>query len=207
VGCYDIIEENNKRFKVNSAVHYDPLKGLGKRYDKQILVPFGEYMPFEKQLDFIYRQIRWKSRFLPGKGPVVQQLDGIPYGFLICYEAIFPSLVRKSVQEGAELLVNITYDAWYGRTSAPHQHLLLAAVRSAEHGIPLIRLGTTGFSTVIDSLGRMGDKSNLFEQEVLLHTVKLVHLPSLYTRIGNAFAWLCVLIFGFGLVFLIKKKI
>ena len=125
---------------------------------------------------------------------------------MICYEAIFPSLVRSSVQQGAELLVNITYDAWYGRTSAPHQHLLLATVRSAEHGIPLIRLGTTVFSTVIDSLGRLGSKSRLFEQEVLLHTIKLVRLPSLYSRIGDAFAWFCVLIFVFGLVFLILKR-
>jgi len=206
LGCYDILEQNHKRFKVNSAVYFDPVKGLGKRYDKRILVPFGEYMPFEKQLNFIYRQIRWRSRFFPGKGPVVQRLEGIPFGFLICYEAIFPSLVRKSVQQGAELLVNITYDAWYGRTSAPHQHLLLTTVRSVEHGIPLIRLGTTGISTVIDSLGRIGPQSELFEQEVLLHTVKLIHLPSLYTRIGNAFAWLCGLIFLVVLVFMIFKK-
>jgi apolipoprotein N-acyltransferase len=179
---------------------------VGKRYDKQILVPFGEYMPFEKQLNFIYRQIRWRSRFIPGQGPVVQQLDGISYGFLICYEAIFPALVRRSVQHGAELLVNITYDAWYGRTSAPHQHLLLATIRSVEHGIPLIRLGTTGFTTVIDSLGRIGSKSRLFEQEVLLHTVKLVHLPSLYTRIGNVFAWFCGLTFLIAVIFMVVKK-
>jgi apolipoprotein N-acyltransferase len=150
-------------------------------------------MPFARQLDFIYRHISHRPSMSPGKDPVVQNLQDIPYGFLICYEAIFPSLVRETVQAGARLLVNITYDAWFGQTAAPYQHLWLASARSAENGIPLIRLGTTGISTIVDSLGRTGYLSHLFERRVLLYTVKLVWLPSLYSRIGDVFAWLCLL--------------
>ncbi len=192
---------DGKRFPSNSAIHVDPVGGMGKRYDKRFLVPFGEYMPFEKQLGFIYRHISHRSTVYPGKDPVVQTLQDIPYAFLICYEAIFPSLVRESVRAGAQLLVNITYDAWFGHTSASYQHLLLASARSAENGIPLIRLGTTGISTTIDSLGRMSTLSPLFERRVLIYTVKLIRLPSLYSRIGDVFSWLCVAVVIMALLF------
>lgn len=181
-----------KRFLCNSALHVHPEKGLGKRYDKRFLVPFGEYKPFEKQLGFIYRKISHRMTVYPGDDPVVENLQDIPYAFLICYEAIFPSLVRESVNAGARLLVNITYDAWFGRTSAPFQHLMLASARSVENGIPMIRLGTTGISTVVDSLGRMSSLSGLFERQVLIYTVKIIKLPSLYSMIGDLFSWFCV---------------
>jgi apolipoprotein N-acyltransferase len=181
-----------KRFLCNSAIHVDPENGMGKRYDKRFLVPFGEYKPFEKQLGFIYRHIDHRLTVYPGDDPVVQKLQGIPYAFLICYEAIFPALVRESVNAGARLLVNITYDAWFGRTSAPFQHLLLASARSVENGVPMIRLGTTGISTVVDSLGRMSILSPLFTRRVLVYPVRIVKLPSLYSRIGDLFSWLCV---------------
>ncbi len=205
LGGFHMKYKNGRRFPSNSAIQVDPKTGLGRCYNKRLLVPFGEYLPFEKQLSFIYRHISRRQVLYPGKDPVVQKLQGIPYAFLICYEAIFPSLVRESVRAGAHLLVNITYDAWFGRTSAPYQHLMLATARSVENGIPLVRLGTTGISTVIDALGRTGEQSELFQPRVLLYPVKLVRLPGLYTRIGNLFSWICVLFAVLGLIHVIIK--
>ncbi|MCK4836441.1 MAG: apolipoprotein N-acyltransferase, partial [Candidatus Aminicenantes bacterium] len=192
LGGYGNRQINNKYVPTNSAIHVDPHKGMGKQYDKQFLVPFGEYMPFEKHLSFIYSKINWKSRFHPGDDSVVQKIQNIPYAFLICYEAIFPSLSRQAVNRGARLLINITFDAWFGRTTAPYQHLMLATIRSAEMGIPLIRLATTGITTTVNALGEMGDLSSLFKQEVLLYEVPLVYLPTIYSRIGDIFAWICI---------------
>lgn len=193
LGGFNFRYENRRRYASNSAIHVDPLKGLGRRYDKRFLVPFGEYLPFYRQLDFIYRHISHHPNLSPGQDPVVERLQNIPYGFLICYEAIFPSLVRETVRAGARLLVNITYDAWFGRTAAPLQHLWLASARCAENGLPMIRLATTGISTTVNALGQMGRLSPLFERGVRVEPVKLVWLPGLYYRIGNLFSWLCVL--------------
>lgn len=192
LGGFHVSYKNGRRIASNSAIHVDPDEGMGKRYDKRFLVPFGEYMPFSRQLDFIYRRISHRPNLSPGKDPVVQYLRGIPYGFLICYEAIFPSLVRETVRSGARLLVNITYDAWFGKTAAPYQHLWLASARCAENGVPMIRLATTGVSTIVNSLGQTGSLSPLFERRVLVKPVKLVRLPGLYSRIGDVFAWICV---------------
>lgn len=194
----------NRYVSLNSAIHVDPDTGMGQRYDKQILVPFGEYMPFEEYLSFIYSKINWTSRFYPGSESVVQPLQGIPYGFLICYEAIYPSLARKAVRRGARLLVNITYDGWFGRTSAPYQHLMLAAIRSAENGIPMVRLSATGITTTVDALGRMKPLSTLYKRQVLVHPVTMVHLPSVYSRIGDVFAWLCLVLIVLVVVFRLK---
>lgn len=195
LGGYDYQRTPQGRYVIfNSAVHMHPKYGRSPRYDKQILVPFGEFMPFETQLHWIYKKIHWYSRFSKGDSLGVFQLDGIPYGFLICYEAIFPSRVRRSVQAGAKLLLNITYDAWFGKTTAPYQHLMLAATRSAEYGVPLIRLATTGSSTVSNALGKTDVLSPIFQRKVLLYEVPLVQLPSLYARIGDIFAQFCLLL-------------
>jgi apolipoprotein N-acyltransferase len=185
----------NKQWEfTNSAIHMQPNGQSGTRYDKVILVPFGEYVPFEAQIGPIMAKItKWRSRFTAGKEQIVHTLQGVPYSFLICYEAIYPTYVRNSVRKGAHLLVNITYDAWFGKTTAPYQHLMLAATRSAELGVPLVRLATTGASTTVDAMGRMRSLSPLFERKVIVHELPLVFMPSLYLWIGDLFVWLCML--------------
>lgn len=193
LGGYDLKRRKNGRYVIfNSAIHVDRKGKMGPRYDKQILVPFGEYMPFEKELNFIYKKISWFSRFSRGKSIGVYSLDKVSYGFLICYEAIYPTRVRRSVNAGAKVLINITYDAWFGKTTAPYQHLMLAATRSAEYGIPLIRLATTGSSTVVNALGKNSTLSPIFQRKVLMYDVPLVQLPSFYARVGDLFALLCL---------------
>ena len=176
---------------LNSAIHIEPSGGVGRRHDKTILVPFGEYLPLRKQLSFIYQFISWNPDMAPGKRMKTSTLDDISYAFLICYEAIYTELARKVVRKKARLLINITYDAWFGDTTAPYQHLMLAATRSAELGVPLIRLATTGVTTVVDPLGRMGKLSPPFKRKVLIYDVPIVYMPTLYTYIGNSFAWFC----------------
>ncbi len=207
LGGYDyIMRKNGPALLFNSAIHIHPKYGLGQRYDKQILVPFGEYMPGQTYLDFIYKKIHWYSRFTKGDTLAIQKLDNIPYGFLICYEAIYPSRVRRSVQAGAKVLVNITYDAWFGKTTAPYQHLMLAAIRSAEYGVPLIRLATTGSSTVVNALGKTDTLSPLFQRKILIYDLPIVQLPSLYANIGDVFAWLCLLVSCAGLFLMSRTK-
>ena len=94
------------------------------------------------------------------------------------------------------MLVNITHDAWFGDTSAPHQFLLLVAARAIEHGASVARVANTGISCVIDPTGRIRSETPLFEQAALVEEVSLEHFPTIFERIGNLFAHLCVVAIG-----------
>jgi apolipoprotein N-acyltransferase len=160
-------------------------------------VPFGEYVPLQ-DLFRLFRGLAAgmvEGAFVPGPRPrVLGGLESLGSGHapavLICYEVIYPSLVRRSVRDGARLLINITNDAWYGRTSAPHQFLAVAAMRSAEHGIPMIRAANTGVSGVVDASGTVGRETPIFERWALP-----VEIPApragrtLYTRAGDWVVW------------------
>jgi apolipoprotein N-acyltransferase len=127
--------------------------------------------------------------FTPGTDPVVAKAFGHPLGGFICYEAVFPHLVRRFTAGGAELLVNITNDAWYGRTSAPHQHLAMTAFRAVESGRYLVRAANTGITAVVDPRGRVVERTNLFEPTVLVRDVPLLSGTTFYARHGDVFAW------------------
>jgi apolipoprotein N-acyltransferase len=167
--------------------------GISKaaRYDKRHLVPFGEYVPLKKYLPFINQLVEAAGNFASGgpQGPLQQK--ELSLGVLICFEAIFPNLARDLAREGAELLVNITNDAWFGRTSAPYQHLSMAVFRSIETGLPMVRAANTGFSAFIGSNGDILSRSPLFEEVVLERSVPFSPStePTLYTRFGDLFAW------------------
>lgn len=184
----------NSAFLAGSAGRGEA-KTLG-RYDKLHLVPFGEYVPLGKLLFFVSKITEGIGDFSPGKG--VMTLDppewltgGAPvrFGPLICYEGIFPDLVRQFVDKGANVLVNITNDAWYGRTSAPYQHLAAALFRSVENGVFMLRAANTGISAIIDPLGRVEKSKPLFERGYIAGTVGLPEGGTFYTRYGDLFAW------------------
>jgi apolipoprotein N-acyltransferase len=130
--------------------------------------------------------------FTPGKEPTVGEVDGQRLGAFICYEAIFPALVRGFSTRGADLLVNVTNDAWYGTTSAPHQHMAMAAFRAVENGKYLVRAANTGITAVVDPHGRVLEKTALFERRVLVRDVPLVPGTTFYARHGDVFAWACL---------------
>ena len=169
---------------------------LGFRYHKIRLVPFGEYVPLQPLLTLggrvTAKLVRQVSDFTPGTEPVVGEVDGRGFGAFICYEAIFPELVREFTARGSDLLVNITNDAWYGRTSAPYQHLAMAAFRAVENGRYLVRAANTGITAVVDPRGRVLEPTRLFERTVLVRDVPLVSGRTFYSRHGDLFAWACV---------------
>jgi apolipoprotein N-acyltransferase len=175
-----------------------PQGELGLRYHKIRLVPFGEYVPVQSILTLGGRVsakvIKQVADFTPGEEATTGLVDGHKVGTFICYEAIFPDLVREFAAGGAELLVNITNDAWYGRTSAPHQHMAQAAFRAVENGKYLVRAANTGITAVVDPHGRVLQRTGLFERTMLVRDVAFVPGLTFYARHGDVFAWSCLLL-------------
>jgi len=173
-----------------------PSGEVALRYHKMRLVPFGEYTPFESLLSlggrFSARVVRAVGTFTPGTEPSVGAIDGHRLSALLCYEAIFPDLVREFSARGSELLVNITNDAWYGRTSAAYQHFAMARFRAVENGRYLVRAANTGISAVVDPRGRVLESTPLFVPAVVVRDVPFVAESTFYSRRGDVFAWGCV---------------
>lgn len=139
-------------------------------YDKEHLVPFGEYMPFAEWLPF-QKLVSGIGDFASGRNEAKLAAGGFVLGALICYEAIFAGLAQDRVSQGANLLVNVSNDAWFGETSAPFQHLQLAALRSVEQGRWTVRSTNTGLSAIIDPLGRIKNVSPQLTESAALETV------------------------------------
>jgi apolipoprotein N-acyltransferase len=186
----------------DSAFHVEASGRVADRYDKAHLVPFGEYVPLR---DWIGRVASAIARGIApgdvarGSGPRALALadregGAVPAGVPICYELLFPDLVRRFVGSGAAVLLAITNDAWYGRTGAPYQFLAITALRSAENRVWTARAANTGVSAFIDARGRVQERTAIFEEGLLVRDVPLRPAPaggSFYTRHGDVFAWAC----------------
>ena len=182
-------QENRKTIYYNRAYHLSPNGALIDYYDKVHLVPFGEYVPLKKFLPFVHRLVPAAGDFASGKEVAPLKLPNLSAGILICFEVIFPELARTHTKKGAEILVNMTNDAWFGMTSAPYQHLSMAVFRAVENGRLLIRAANTGFSAFISPQGKIITQSSLFRKEILNHEERLMDAPlSFYTRYGDLFA-------------------
>jgi len=180
----------------NRAYLLDDRGRVGGYYDKRHLVPFGEYVPLQSVLFFVHRLVEATGDFAAGDRPVVMNLGGARPGILICYEAIFPELSRELVEHGANLLVNITNDAWFGRTSAPYQHLSMALLRTVELRVPMVRCANTGISALIDPSGRILQETGLFEEGSLTGSLPLGSGQTFYCRYGEWVAVGCLLVSG-----------
>lgn len=159
---YVMHADRNSFSLYNRAYFINPEDRVLKWYDKQHLVPFGEYVPLKDILP-IQKLVQGSGDFIPGEDcePVIK--GQLAMGVLICYEGIFPELAQKRVEKGANLLVNISNDAWYGRTSAPWQHLSLVTLRAIEQGRTIIRGTNTGISCTIDPQGVIHHATGLFK--------------------------------------------
>ncbi len=177
--------------KYNSAYRIFGGGEISERYDKNILLPFGEFMPLKETFPFL-EKVRGGGRYSHGEGLRVIDTPHARFCFLICYEAIRHALVRENVELGANLLVNITYDAWFGDTACAGQHLMLAAIQSAQFGIPLVRAATTGISAVADPRGVLTHTTRVFVPAVLVTDVEPLRVPTAYSWLGDWFAWSCV---------------
>ena len=174
--------------------------GVGEGwYDKEHLVPFGEYVPPFLDLPFLRPLLQGVGEFLPGEstGPLVlpatPQLSPdrgpLVLGVLICYESIFPELARKQVAQGATLLVNISNDAWFGRSSAPEQHLSLGILRAVEQRRWIARSTNTGISAFVDPTGAVVARSGLFKAESLSHPVVPLTEKSVFFTLEPWLPW------------------
>ena len=173
-------------------------------YNKSHLVPFGEYVPFKRWIPFLGKMVKHVGDFSTGVAGDTLTWRQHKIGALICYELIFPYLARSAVQNGAHLLINVTNDAWYGRTSVPYQHFSLAIFRAIETRRALVRSANTGISGFIDPLGRIVSQTALFEDAVLTQDVPLMGDQTLYVKRGDFFAIACTIA---GLILILYEHI
>jgi apolipoprotein N-acyltransferase len=174
-----------------AAYRIDAQGRVDEPYLKSVLLPFGEFMPLADVFP-ILRRIQGVGNYDKGDGVRVFTTPAGRMSYVICYEAIRPRYVRRALQRGADLLVNGTYEGWFGDSNCPHQHLMLAAVQSASHGIPMVRAATTGISAFIDPRGHLVRTTPVFERATLVGDVPHYTVPTPYTALGDWFAWLAL---------------
>ena len=154
-----------------------------KRYIKKHLVPFSERIPFDEIFPILNYVDLGEGDFVAGKEtPVYEPFLWTPY---ICYDAIFGDLVREAIREGSRLMVNITNDGWFGRSTAPYQHLNLIRYRAIENGMPVARLANSGVSAFIDQYGHYDGNTEIFTDRVVQRKVPLKTRDTLYSHIGD----------------------
>ncbi len=199
-------DADRKPFLLNSAYLLSSDGQLLGRYDKQHLVPFGEYIPLKSSLlFFLEKMVEGIGDFQAGPGPNIlsfqlKESNGadparrVKFGVVICYEVIFPDLVRRMAASGAEFLVTITNDAWFGDSSAPAQHFSMVVFRSVENHLAFARAANTGISGFIDPFGRIIAASPIFTQTALQGEIAVRQTQTFYSRHGDVFAYGCMLI-------------
>jgi len=185
----------------NRAYLVSPDGKVAAHYDKMQLVPFGEYVPMRTLFGFfVERIVHGFGDMLPGREQTLFDVKGAKLGILICYESIFPDLTRRAVNGGADVLVNITNDAWYGMSSAPYQLLAMAAMRSVETKVPMIRVANTGISAIILPTGRVTASTPLFKRDTEIEDLSWRPVRTVYTIVGDLFAEICFVFFAAGFV-------
>ena len=191
-GCPRLIPADAKEGAgrpLNSVLLID-VDGVPKAaYSKIKLVPFGEAIPFETVIPFLKDVDFGEADFWPGSERVVFEHPKGAFSVLICYESIFPRLARQFVVGGAELLVNVTNDVWYGRTSMPFQHASMAVMRSIENRRSLARSANSGVSMLVDPYGRVLSRLAIFEEGFLVESLPVVSSRTFYSTHGDVFPW------------------
>jgi apolipoprotein N-acyltransferase len=164
-------------------------ENLSGRYDKIHLVPFGEYIPMAKILFFADAIARGNTgSTTAGTEIKVLSVPGAHFGCVICYEVIFPELVRKFPREGAGFMTTVTNDAWFGKTGAPYQHNSNAVFRAVENRVYFVRSANTGVSSLVDPVGKIIHQSDLYVPAAFIGEVQASPLKTFYTRAGDVFA-------------------
>jgi len=178
----------------NSAALVSPTGEWVARYDKVHLVPFGEYVPFKKAFPFMDMLTKEVGDFQRGTSHAPLSAEGTKLGIFICYESIFPDEVRQSVAKGAEVLVNISNDGWYGDSGAYAQHLNQTRMRSIENDRWLLSATNTGVTASIDPYGRTVARAERKVRTALAAPYALIDRTTFYTRHGDWFAYVCAII-------------
>jgi len=197
---------DRRPYLLNSAYLLSPDGVLQGRYDKHHLVPFGEYIPLKSSLlFFLDKLVEGIGDFEAGPGSTILSLTPkasptgsaprpVKFGVAICYEVIFPDLVRRFAANGAEFLVTITNDGWFGPSSAPAQHFAMVVFRSVENHLAFARSANTGISGFVDPFGRILEATPLFTEASLQNTITAWQPRTFYSQNGDVFAYGCVII-------------
>lgn len=191
--AYDYPEEGGQARMFNSAFLIDGIGRVYGRYDKQVLIPFGEYIPGGSLLPWLYELSPQTSQFTPGAALSTLDVPGkLRIAPLICYEDVPAGIARGMTAAGAEALLTIFNDAWFGNSMAPYQHEAIAVWRAIENRRYFVRVGNAGTTSVIDPFGHVLDRLGMFTAETLRAEIRPLQLTTVYTRIGDLFGWTVV---------------
>ncbi len=196
--------ERGERRVYNSAVLVDGTGRILGTYDKMVLVPFGEYIPFGDTFPQLYSWSPYSGRLWRGENTSPLELNGRALSVSICYEDIFPGQIRMLMQGGSgrrtpEAMFNLTNDSWYGDTVEPMEHLVLASFRSIEHRRALVRATNTGVSAVVDPVGRLASSTSQWTKGSFTRRIPLMQGRTVYAAAGDWIGWVCAIIALFGI--------
>jgi len=210
---YGLIFNNIRREEVGEDSRYFNsaflLDGSGTRtgtYDKTHLVPFGEYIPLKNLFVFMRTVTQDVEGFHPGRDIRIFRLGEHPANVIICFEAIFPELVRRFVQDGSQVIVNLTNDGWYGNSNAPFQHFTIARWRAVENRRYFLRAANSGISAVIEPTGRVQTETGILREAVCEGRFAFIAQQTFYTHYGDIFVFLCAIIAGSFTIFIMYKR-
>jgi apolipoprotein N-acyltransferase len=196
----------------NTALFFSPEGKVLAQHLKTRLLPFGEYIPYEDTFpwpEFIVpnQNQNWE---IPGREYTLFELDTARFGVIICWENAFPALVRQFVKEGANLMINITNEGWFGDSAAPYQFLAMSVFRSVENRVSMARAANTGISCFIDPYGRVTDRvwsnnKDIYVSGYLTRDIILSEKKTFYTRYGDVFTYLSILITAVAVALCFRK--
>ena len=169
----------------NAAVQFDADGRYREPYHKNKLVPFAETVAYGDYVPWLVNLSLGWSDFEHGRELKIYDNEFGRYGTLICYEIVFPEMVRRYICEGADFLVNITNDTWYGYSSGPYQHAVMAIYRAIENRTCIARAANSGFSYFVDKYGRIYNKSGLYERAVITGHLAPVEGRTIFSRYGS----------------------
>lgn len=180
----------------NSGVVVMPESLTVQTYDKRLLVPFGEHVPYSRIFGFLDRLNLGIASWSVGGSADLLHSNGVSYGMVICFESVFPSVMRDYTRRGADFSVVITNDAWFGRSSLIYQHADFAAFRAIETRTWIARAANTGISAIYDPWGRMTIKAPAFKRQTIIGSVGYRERPTLYLLLGDWIAWVSIVATG-----------
>ena len=199
------LEQGGVRQAYNSAVLVNDSGRILGTYDKIVLVPFGEYIPFGDTFTRLYSWSPYTSRFRKGENEAPLMLGNHPISVSICYEDIYPGQIRTLMQGGPEkripeAMFNLSNDSWYGNTVEPMEHLALASFRAIEHRRTLVRATNTGVSAIVDPAGRIVLHSGQWTKEMIVGRIAMMRGRTVYALLGDWLGWACALIVFSGII-------
>jgi apolipoprotein N-acyltransferase len=184
----------NEEKKYFNSVFFKNPNELFVRYDKVRLLPFAERLPFEGIFPIISRVDLGEADFTPGDTMMLFKVGEVSAFAPICYEVVYQETIRDFVKKSGTLMAHVTNDGWFGRSAMPYQHLNIALYRSIEFGIPLARCANTGVSASADACGRIIDKTDIYENKIIITDIPKRSISTLFTKTGDIVGFVCLII-------------